>query len=304
MDRAKIDDFWQFVIQRHWLWELRSPYRHDGTIPDTIPNALRSYRYTNIFRILDRGSQELIDRIETYDKESALFRVLAWRAFGRSSTFDAIEGCLDGWGIDQDRALQAIEAIQGPVFTGAYQTATLPGCGPDGSSVAQRHVMRLAAWAEDETLKRSVMQATTLEQVYRAMRLMNGVGDFMAWQFALDVDYWHIGGLERRDFVVAGPGARAGLKLLGTGNGRHWDDVIRMLTREAPPELMLDRLKVEPSDVEHALCEYSKFHRIREALLLGKRPGGMRPFRLDRKAPTFKRAGRFLQGRKRMGIRE
>ena len=61
-------------------------------------------------------------------------------------------------------------------------------------------------------LPQRVMQARSLEDAYRLLLRWPTLGPFLAFQYAIDLNYTPLMSHSEHDFVVPGPGARDGLK--------------------------------------------------------------------------------------------
>ena len=57
-----------------------------------------------------------------------------------------------------------------------------------------------------------VVDAASLEAVYAILRSYPSVGPFLAFQFAIDLNYTATVNFSEMDFVVAGPGAQDGIR--------------------------------------------------------------------------------------------
>ena len=94
---------------------------------------------------------------------------------------------------------------------------------------------------------------------------------FLAFQFAIDLNYSELVDFSEMDFVVAGPGARDGIrKCFGARVGHSDADVIRAVTAMAEQEfarlgLRFNTLWGRPLqliDCQNLFCEVDKYSRV------------------------------------------
>lgn len=291
----RLERFVGFVAERQRAWYRRVVLGEEP--PWSADEVLRRRRFTNVYRLLDPGTQYAIQAI--LDREAPgpdrVFNALVYRLVGRAEThahvgfqrledFDveAFESALkerrDGNG-DEDGQ---------PVFTGAYLVAGYSGYG--GSDKVE-NVARLFGDARDrfDGFWAEVRDASGPEDAYAAIRGLPGFGNFLAYQVLVDLLYplpSHGGESllphSPNEWAAAGPGAKRGLeRLIGDGGGRGEADVseldaMRWLWRNLGAEF--DRLgidfvwlrdeageRVEPSlaDVQNCCCEFHKYETVR-----------------------------------------
>jgi hypothetical protein len=260
VDRAL--DFLTFVRARHDVWEARQAGLPQ---PWTDEPVVATRKFTNVFRVLDPGSQfVLTDLLEPgISGEEFVMRCFLYRHTGRVDAWQYLALALGRYPLDGDFE-DALEAFQQwrsaghPVFTGAYlvypQSAT-PGTDKLVS------IVRLTQRLRDDGTFKDFVRAKTQAERFATLRRNKGVADFMSMQVLTDYGY----GTEFRedDFVVAGPGARKGAAALGL---RPEDAVLWAATaiRSMPnPPTIAGRL---PSymDAQNTLCEFSKWVRYTE----------------------------------------
>lgn len=299
----------EFVEARHGLWERRQAgWPQDAWTTDPI---LAGAKFTNVFRILDPGTQyvlRLMDEAPT--DRAAMMRAFLYRHTGRVEAWEALEP-LVGWpdtAGDLRDVLEVWKAYRGPgrqvsrnrkgpspsgagggeiktvyprsVFTGAYLVfpqSQVPGTDKMTSIIDL--TKRLFHAMSPEYVMDELRDAPSAAARFKALRSRKGVGDFMAMQTLTDMGYSKWWEANEDEFVVPGPGARKGLADLGfpatEASIRQIQSTIHEL--DDCPRLGLpdgrDRL---PSlmDVQNTLCEWSKYARILDS---GKVPPRYRP---------------------------
>lgn len=256
-----LDTYLQFVEERHRIWELR---QLSAPQPWTTDPTLSTRKFTNVFRVLDPGSQFVFE-LESEGWAETLFRLFLYRYTNEPATWRWMRSALGRWpeaydgpGVFIDLLTQYREAGN-RVFSGAY--VILPQPNRPGDKVVQ--AVELAyRWMECHS--EDFYAAATQQQRYDILRREYGVGPFMAMQILTDWGYTIHCGEDREDeFVVAGPGAIKGAKAVNP---------------LMPPAMVIERCQrmVElgddvptlpggrtPSlmDIQNTLCEFSKYVR-------------------------------------------
>jgi hypothetical protein len=252
-------DYLAFVPERHKVWEARQA---GAPQPWTLDPVLATRKFTNVFRVLDPGSQFVLTDLCSGDEWDTLFRVFlyrytnlpaAWRDARRylgdypSHEFSTSE-IVTSFTQRRDRGLK--------VFSGAY--VILPQPNRPGDKIVQA-VELATRWIGSRG--RDFLAARSQQQRYDILRREYGVGPFMAMQILTDWGYTPQCGEDREaEFVVAGPGAIRGAKALGYSNPlRAIDDCrLEVLLGNDVPTLPGGRT---PSrmDIQNTLCEFSKY---------------------------------------------
>ena len=194
------EHYWQFAAERQKIFWHKY---HDTPYTSNI-EVLTTHKFTNCYRVLDRVSQFLIGTVqyESRSRHDALFRTLLFKVFNRIETWKELEyrcGELHNLKLDEiGAALDTMKAEGMQIYSGAYMMNTPPaGC--------VKHHMHLQCLKDF-----SPRNWTSLEQVYDTLHAIKNFGDFLAYQFAIDMNY--VLGFEESTFVVPGPGCISGVK--------------------------------------------------------------------------------------------
>ena len=113
--------------------------------------------------------------------------------------------------------------------------------------------------------------ARSLADVYQLILPYAGLGPFLAFQYAIDLNYSAMLGFDELSFVVAGPGALDGIaKCFSSTGGLDAETVIQMMVDEQ--ESHFERLgldfsglfgrRLQPIDCQNLFCEISKYSRV------------------------------------------
>lgn len=193
--------------------EHKYPYQEDS--------ILNKHRFTNVYRATDRVSQYLIQNVIYSDKsrnsEDILFRILLFKVFNRIDTWEYLESKIGDITIDTFNAtiysqLLAERISKRPIFNSAY---LMTGVHSDYLLFNSKHE-RWLRMIYKEFIKNKgfikIEKAKSLEDVYLLLREKPFIGDFLAYQYAIDFNYSEVIDFSENSFVKAGIGAVRGIK--------------------------------------------------------------------------------------------
>lgn len=267
-------DFLDFVAERHRIWERRQA---GAPQPWTEHPILAARKFTNVFRLLDPGSQFVIE--ELYDPEADprtnLMRFFLYRHTGRVEVWDHV---LVGTGMGvmpPSSVVAEIEDIEScmkqyradtkkPVFTGAYLVypqSDTPGTDKLDSILAL--TKRLFTPGSPDDVMPDFLDAKSQAARFNALRRNRGVADFMSMQVLTDWGYTTE--FREDEFVVCGPGAVKGAKALGVQNAQLAHRWAVDAVRSMPDVPLLYGRPPSWMDVQNCMCEFSKFVRYQSA---------------------------------------
>lgn len=270
---AVFDTYWRFAFERQRIFFKRV----SGLLPPwTSDPILSKYRFTNVYRASDRVSQYLISRViyeGDQSEEEIFFRALLFKLFNRIETWELLQGSvgpiswktfnLDRYGRILDEALRNGQKL--------YSAAYIMPCPPFNATRKHRNHLVLLARMMQDRLPLKVTSAWSLRDVFLLLRSYPSVGDFLAYQFAIDLNYSTLTAFSEMDFVVAGPGARSGIrKAFSDTGGLSEEDVIRAVAEFASREFERLGLAFRPLwgrplqliDCQNLFCEVDKYSRV------------------------------------------
>ena len=246
--------------------------------PWTTDPVLAAYKFTNAYRASDRASQYLIRSViyeGPQESRELFFRTLLFKLFNRIETWELLQreaGPLhtDGFSVDRyDRVLTAAMARGQSIYSGAY---IMPS-GGKGAPFARKHRMHLdllARMLRDELPER-IAGMKTMAQAFAALRACPTIGDFLAYQYATDLNYSALTDFSETEFVVPGPGALSGLRKCFADIGKLTDAEVIRLVQERQAEcfaavgvtfLSLPGRELQLIDVQNLFCEIDKYARV------------------------------------------
>lgn len=289
---SRAEDFFTFARARHQIYLDRAAGKPYPWVEDGI---LDTYRFTNVFRELDRTTIWFRENVREqlcsheFSRAQQMLGVILFRTLNRIASGEVLfcqgqlplSGSNDpiGWAYIQGNAsIRDVEGVlrqaipRGPWVTGAYIVKT-----PDDMDKLSG-----ALWIVEEARKRlsrtvtELGPAPTLQAVHRALQAYPYIGGFTGYEIVTDLRHMPIMGAQPygpsdvMSWAHAGPGAVRGL------NRIHGRDYKKSLTQSQALAEMRDLLAMsktgvwhanwpawEMREVEHTLCEFDKYERVR-----------------------------------------
>ncbi|MFB6204011.1 MAG: nucleotide kinase domain-containing protein [Candidatus Nanohaloarchaea archaeon] len=298
MELQRLPEFWNFVAERQRVWKRRI----EGEEPPWTDNEiLQNYRFTNVYRELDPGTQYAIQEIMARDEPARdrAFNVMVYRLIGRSETHEDL-GFLRPGRFDRSAFESALKERreEGPVFTGAYLVSGYSGYESSDKVENVSKIFEEVAESFDRTWER-IENAGRLKDVYEIIRELPGFGNFLSYQVTVDLLYENGDGsilpFNQNDWAKAGPGAKKGLELLADNPGKKERlEIMRWLTRNQQCQfdthgIEFDYVKdgdglrktLSLADIQNCLCEFYKYHKIEN-----DKGRARRKFRLENAEPS------------------
>lgn len=288
-----MNDFLAFVAERHRIWQKRQA---GWEAPWTSDPILASRKFTNVFRVLDPGTQFLLTELfePGLSPRDTLMRAFLYRHTGRVETWQYLDLMLGYPTVEDLEEVRAVwhgyrgqvtsktimekshsytahkiertkRASERPFFTGAY--LVFPQSDTPGTDKLDSIVdltKRLFTPGSPDDIMPAWELASTQAKRFALLRRNKGVGDFMAMQVLTDWGYQC--GEDREDeFLVPGPGSIKGAKAI--------DPTVPTMTVvkrvveavRALPDCPRVGYRV-PSLMDigsNLLCEWSKYSRFR-----------------------------------------
>ena len=267
------DSYWRFASERQSLFFRRVAGEDPPWTTDPI---LAAHRFTNVYRASDRVSQYLIRNVIYVGEQTAeevFFRTVLFKLFNRIGTWERLQ---EGVGEISWRRysfkqysceLDALFDAGGRVYSAAYIMPT-PRFGE-----RRKHAnhLRLIEHMMLDCAPQKIADATSLRAVFELLRSYPSLGDFLAFQLAIDLNYGPLIAFSEMEFVVAGPGARDGIrKCFLDADGLGEETIIRFVAEIADTEF--SRLGLDfPSlwgrplqliDCQNVFCELGKYARV------------------------------------------
>lgn len=268
------DTYWRFAARRQEIYEARLAGRAG---PWTTDPVLLRHRFTNCYRAADRVSQYLIQDVSyrgSQDLDEVVFRTLLFKLFNKISTWQLLSEAFSdvSWrdfDLDAFNEVLTAEFAQGRRLYSAAYVVPPPRLGAD-----RKHTnhLRLLRHMMVTGLPDKLASATSLRQVFEALVDYPAMGDFLAFQFAIDLNYSSVLNFDEMEFVVPGPGARDGIrKCFGRAANGIEPEVIRYMAEHQDEHFhrlglafagLAGRRPLQLIDCQNLFCEVDKYARV------------------------------------------
>lgn len=267
------DTYWRFAAERQRIFRARVRGERG---PWTNDEVLSVYRFTNAYRAADRTSQFLIRNVifeGPQTPKNIFFRVMLFKLFNKIETWRLLEAELGtiSW---QTYSFEKYNRVLGDAFlqgTRIYSAAYIvPSPRRFGYDRKHSNHLRLLESLMRDNYPRKLQESPRMEDAFSLMRSVPSFGDFLAYQYVTDLNYSSLMDFAEGEFVMAGPGAIAGIrKCFRDPEGRKPEDLIRMVTDRQEEEfaqrgLRFDDLWGRPLqliDCQNLFCEVDKYAR-------------------------------------------
>jgi hypothetical protein len=276
------DTYWRFTAERQAIF-----YRRLSGVPGswTSDPILRNYRFTNAYRAADRVSQYLIREVQyghgrSQDPQEIFFRTLLFKIFNRIETWEALERALGPIVWECVELRKVTEAFDSMMRRGMriYSSAYIMPSPPFGFSRKHANHLALLGQMMSDRLPDRIAQVNSLRGVYEILARYPGLGPFLAFQYAIDLNYSSVLLFDEAEFVVAGPGALDGISKCFSDFGNHSAEYVIHWTVDHQ-EAEFDRLglsfetlfgrRLQPIDCQNLFCEISKYARVAHSDVTG-----------------------------------
>lgn len=278
MNEEALARFWYWMNERHKIYRRK---RMGLPKPWTEDAILRDYRFCNVFRELDTVTQWIRSNWSrpNDDHEWLWLAMTIARFVNWPDTLDELGYPSEGWTDSYEKhfvdTLEDRRARGLQVYTGAYMVrGDIQGGYAKKSEYLAYKVIRPMVEQRSDIVES--FAHNSLEHTHRILCDFYGVAGFMGYEIVTDLR--HTSFLRRAYDVFtwanAGPGAVRGLnrlhdrKLSGSIPQAQAVEEMRTILDRWPeahaPMIKCDpAIEVEMRDIEHSLCEFDKYERVR-----------------------------------------
>ncbi len=269
------DSYWRFAAERQEVFFARM---EDRDWPFTDDPILRTYRFTNVYRASDRVSQYLIRNViysGLSTPEETFFRILLFKTFNRIDTWERLTRDIGelSWSnyVYSKYDTVLLKALDNGerIYSAAYIMAS----GKSAFFHERKHQnhLRLIELMMHDGVPQKVVESRSMEEVFNILKSYPTIGDFLAYQYVIDINYSNLIDFSEMDFVVAGPGAKEGIrKCFHDTGGWSPDELIKWVTDSQEREF--NRLEIDFRDLfgrplqlidcQNLFCEIDKYARV------------------------------------------
>lgn len=208
--------YWKFATERQNIFFNRVNNFKERYLTDD--KILQEYKFTNAYRASDRVSQFLIKNViyknGNYSDKDILFRILLFKLFNKIETWKYLESQLKDIRYESfiynlyNQLLDDYMRKGNIVYSNAYMMPSATKFGQERKHA--NHLLLLEYMMKDNLLEK-VVDCTSLEELYLLLLSYPSFGKFLAFQYAIDINYSNLTNFSENDFIVAGPGAIDGI---------------------------------------------------------------------------------------------
>ncbi|OGP66397.1 MAG: hypothetical protein A2W27_01120 [Deltaproteobacteria bacterium RBG_16_44_11] len=269
------DTYWRFAVERQSIFFKRI---EKSEPPWTDDKVLQCYKFTNAYRASDRVSQFLIRHViynGPQEADEIFFRIILFKTFNKIETWQLLVdnlGHISWREFDfraYDKILTSAQAAKKSIYSAAY---IMPSGGRTfGHQVKHRNHLLLIQKMMTDALPAKVSDSKSMQAVFNLLRDYPMIGDFLAYQYAIDINYSPLTNFSEMSFVVPGPGAKDGIrKCFSNFGGLTEVDIMKLMADRQEDEF--NRLGLEFKslwgrtlqliDCQNLFCEVDKYARI------------------------------------------
>lgn len=270
-----------FIIERYRIF-IRKAAKEQS--PWTADPILADYKFTNIFRFLDFESQYLIRNVIGSDRRSiddTIYRILLFKMFNLSTTWEFLEhkvGDINtSVGLDEiELALIEWSNSGNKIFSNAYSKSSTYNLTDEAkayrldggiSNVGYFLSYYNAIFTEENMI--NIKSSATLEKLCKALQGINGVGGFMSYQFAQDLNYSKHFNHDMNSYVEEGAGSIRGInrcfgKVKDYKAVLQWvyDNIYNLIDKFSDTsDVSFNGHLLQLPDIQNCFCEVDKYMR-------------------------------------------
>jgi hypothetical protein len=209
------------------------------------------------------------------EPKEVLFRILLFKTFNKIETWELLTSRLGSISYedynfeDYDEVLTTLMNNGVSIYSGAYIMTS--GRSKFGHSKKHRNHLMLIEHMFDDGFTEKVSSSISLENLFNILKQYPTIGNFLAYQYAIDINYSEVVNFDEMDFVFPGPGAYDGIRKCFTDLGDYTEiDIIKYVTERQNLEfekysLNFKNLWSRPLqliDCQNLFCEVDKYARV------------------------------------------
>ena len=259
---ADFDLFAYFMAERHQIYRKR--FEDNSPPPWTKDEVLQQYRFCNVFRELDAGTIWMRENLTTPNEDKPWSQMIAncgyYRMFNLIATGEFL-GWVEEWDIPATIKKLAQRQTEGHVlFTSAHVVRGEQGI-PKIATVCNSIGDLYQA---SERIAEIAAEKQTLQSVYEELIKIRSIGGFVAYEIVTDLRHTPVlrNATDTMTWAHVGPGASRGLKRLGYNVFDGIQAMIELLEK-SPAALPDEFPPLELRDIEHSLCDFDKYCRVK-----------------------------------------
>jgi hypothetical protein len=277
------DSYWKFAASRQDVFFSKI---ENNKFPWTDDPILSKHRFTNAYRASDRVSQYLIKEViynpNLLDSpKEVLFRILLFKLFNKIETWELLKMNLKDITYEDfdfkryDDILSKAMDQKKTIYSAAY---IMPSVRSFGHTRKHSNHLDLIDYIIKKGTAEQLMDTNKMQHAFDIIKGFPGLGNFLAYQILIDINYSNILNFSESEFVVPGPGALGGISkcFKNTGGLSNVEIIKLMVDRQ---EMEFDRLglsfktlwgrRLQLIDCQNLFCEVDKYARVKHPEIKG-----------------------------------
>jgi hypothetical protein len=279
------DTYWKFAALRQEAFFNKIENKGYPWSKDSIINT---YRFTNAYRAADRVSQYLIRNViynQQFSKspKEVLFRILLFKLFNKIDTWELICAHIPQPSFENYNFNEYNEILNEAFSSGEtiYSAAYIMPSAKSAFGYTRKHSnhLKLIELILNSNTDEKLSGAKNMQNAFELIKSFPGLGNFLAYQLLIDINYSTIINFSESEFVMPGPGALGGISKCFTDTaGLNEKEIIKLVTDRQ--EIEFERLGLEFKslwgrslqliDCQNLFCEVDKYSRVRHPEITGK----------------------------------
>ena len=251
------DMYWYFAYERQEIFIKKLRGEKSPWTKDLI---LQEYKFCNAYRVNDRVSQYLLNKViyngKKYSDVDMLFRIILFKIFNKESTWELLENNIGNITLDKFDMAKFSKVLSDAIDNGVsiYNDAYI-SCANKAFGYLRKHDNHLALINKmfcDDHIDEKIMMAKSMEEAFNILRSYPLIGNFLAYQLVTDINYSEVTNFREDEFCVVGPGSLRGIKKCFIDIGSNtYEDVIRYMYEHQDEEfkrlhLNFKKLGIDP----------------------------------------------------------
>jgi hypothetical protein len=278
------NSYWRFAVLRQEAFFNRYNNEPYPWSPDAILNR---FKFTNAYRAADRVSQYLIKNViykEGLPKSSkeVLFRIVLFKLFNKIETWELLVSKLGPLTFEEYKFEHYEKVLDAAMLAGKriYSAAYIMPSGSSYFGFERKHSnhLKLIEKILNENTHERLIATKTMQQAFEIIKAFPSLGNFLAYQLLIDINYSEILNFSESEFVVPGPGAKGGIsKCFSSTGGLNESEIIKLVTDRQ--EMEFERLglkfkdlwgrRLQLIDCQNLFCEVDKYARVKHPDIKG-----------------------------------
>jgi hypothetical protein len=278
------DTYWKFAAARQEVFFSRI---NGSQYPWTTDPIIKKYKFTNVYRATDRVSQYLIKNVIyknglSKEPDEILFRILLFKLFNKIETWELLIANLGDLSWQTYSFKHYDKVLSNAIMSGRriYSAAYIMPSGQSYFGYERKHSnhLKLIELMINSDTHERLMTAKRMQDAFEIIKGFPGLGDFLAYQLLIDINYSSILNFSESEFVVPGPGAKGGIsKCFVDLGGLSLVEIIKFMTDQQEEEF--ERLglnfktlwgrKLQLIDCQNIFCEVDKYSRVKHPQIKG-----------------------------------